>query len=132
MSIKPVTLPELLLVPVGIYHITTSEKFLWFFTREIDQGWVDVRVDESGERSFLWTSNKDYHWRFGNEPAKSITINTNGRVVCYMESAISMWIKWGYGKGSEEELKRANHFAQWLAYHLTKKDKDDTGKYEDN
>lgn len=125
MSIKPVTLPELLLVPVGIYHITTLVKFLWFFTRVSDQGWVQVSVDERGERSFLWTSNKDYHWRFGNEPAKSITIDKSGTLICYMESAVSMWIKWGYDRGGEKELERANHFTRWVAYHLTQKDKDD-------
>ena len=125
MSIKPVTLPELLLVPVGIYHITTPEKFLWFFTRVSDQGWVEVSVEERGERSFLWTSNKDYHWRFGNEPAKSITIDKSGTLICYMESAVSMWIKWGYDRGGEKELERANHFTRWVAYHLTQKDKDD-------
>lgn len=125
MSIKPVTLPELLLVPVGIYHIATPVKFLWFFTRVSDQGWVQVSVDERGERSFLWTSNKDYHWRFGNEPAKSITIDKSGTLICYMESAVSMWIKWGYDRGGEKELERANHFTRWVAYHLIQKDKDD-------
>lgn len=125
MSIKPVTLPELLLVPVGIYHVTTPVKFLWFFTRVSDQGWMQVSVDERGERSFLWTSNKDYHWRFGDEPAKSITIDKSGTLICYMESAVSMWIKWGYDRGGEKELERANHFTRWVAYHLTEKDKDD-------
>jgi hypothetical protein len=62
----------------------------------------------------MWTTHKDTHYplsRWGC--ARSVTLRPDGELVAYFESALTMWIKWGYGRGGEPELKRAMEFATW-------------------
>ena len=54
------------------------------------------------------------HWPHGRWGcARSVTLGPDGALVAYFESALSMWIKWGYGRGGDAELHRAMDFAAW-------------------
>lgn len=76
-------------------------------------GWIEVERVGKGETSLMWTSNRDYHLPL--TPATAIDIDASGNMVAYYESAITMWLKWGYGKGGEIERQRGLREARWMA-----------------
>ena len=49
----------------------------------------------------------------------SITFSPDGKLINYMESVRTMWIKWGYGRGTEKEYNRGIEFAKWIHYLMT-------------
>ncbi len=107
-------LAELAKVPPGQYCIEEKRSGYHFWRRSERGGWLTVEAVENNNTSIMWTTHKDHHWRYeGNGPAMCVTISPAGVLAAYLESAITMWIKWGYGRGGEEELSRALTFAEW-------------------
>ena len=99
----------------GSRHVITKNPWyhaLWF-CRHKDCGWLHVDKDRRGHVNVMWTSDEDGHSMLCGR-ARSITVDSGGKIVCYCESAISMWIKWGYGRGSEEDYENAVDFTKWV------------------
>lgn len=108
---------ELSAVPPMVYDVNAPRSW-WFPWRSRERGgWLTVTHDKEGTTSVMWTSEKDSHQPFDG-PALSVTINPSGELICYMESALSMWVKWGYGRGGDAELRRAVHFIRWAHIRL--------------
>ena len=105
--------------PPGEYRVNQSRKWWKAWERE-RLGWLTVSRDGDGSTNVMWTTDRSTHWPFSKfGPALSLTITATGGITCYMESAISMWIKWGYGRGGESELQRAIDFGKWAHEKLT-------------
>jgi hypothetical protein len=108
----------------GDYEVTVPKTPWWkFFNVPTERaGWLSVTRGKNNNISIMWTTHKDHHWpmsTFG--PALSITFTPDGTLVNYMESALSMWIKWGYGRGTEKEYNKAIEFINWIHQKLIKK-----------
>lgn len=90
-------------MPTGMYDICTLLPFLKRLSWQT-HGWLSIERNND-ETILFWTTGKDTHFML--DTAYSINIKSDGMISIYMESAISMWIKWGYGRGTQIELKRA-------------------------
>lgn len=110
---------ELARVPPGSYKVNVNRPWWHLWKPSERGGWLTVERDMDGCTSVMWTTDKDSHQRHGRWGcARSISLTHDGTLVAYFESALSMWIKWGYGRGSEIELRRAMEFAAWAHRHL--------------
>ena len=104
-------LADLAVLPDGEYSMRVARPW-WLFWKSRDrEGWVSVAAEKDGT-ALLWTTGRDEH--FALTPAFSLHIRIDGTLVCYMESAWSMWIKWGFGRGGDIELQRALANAKWI------------------
>ena len=105
-------LAELAAVSPGSYEIVNSWRSIFKWKSE-RSGWLSVDLCKDGDISIMWTTDKDFHYALFAR-AFSVTIKSDGRLVNYMESALSMWIKWGYERGGIEELQTALNTAKWM------------------
>lgn len=80
-------------------------------------GWLTVEREKDGNTSVMWTTSKDTHNPHAG-CARLVSIRPNGSLQVYCESAISMWIKWGYGRGNDDDLRTALEFAEWAQSYL--------------
>jgi hypothetical protein len=107
-------LAELAGVAPGAYCVDSQRSWIRFWAAEGRCGWLTVTRDDNGNSSVMWTTNKDTHYPLGRWGcARSVTLRPDGVLVAYFESALTMWIKWGYGRGGEAEFNRAMEFATW-------------------
>lgn len=101
-------------VPPGCYDMNVPRPWWRLWQQAERGGWLTVERDKDGGTSVMWTTDRDTHWPYGPwGKARSVSIKPDGTLVAYFESALSMWIKWGYGRGGEPELSRAMDFAEW-------------------
>ena len=107
-------LADLARVPPGAYCVDVKRPW-WRWLQPAERGgWLTVEHEKNGDTSVMWTTDKDTHWPHGRWGcARSVTLGPDGALVAYFESALSMWIKWGYGRGGDAELRRALDFAAW-------------------
>lgn len=107
-------LAQLASVPPGAYDVNVPRPW-WRWCQPAEcGGWLTVEREKNGDTSVMWTTDKDTHWPHGRWGcARSVTLGSDGALVAYFESALSMWIKWGYGRGGDAELRRALGFAAW-------------------
>ena len=101
-------------VPAGLYRLSPWWKFWGFW------GWLDVSRDDRGQTTLVWTSGRHTHNALG-APAWALTVSSKGDLLAYYESVINMWMKWGYGRGSEQEkLKALAHAKESIEFFKTK------------
>lgn len=102
----------------GVYNVGHRSWYKRWFTNN-REGWLSLDVSPNGDLNLMWTSDKDTHDpRLGS--ALSVTFSPDGLLKLYMESALSMWIKWGAGKGTIADLKKAKAFIVWSHSRLRK------------
>ena len=99
-------LTDLLAVPPGSYKVRAP---WWDLTAR--RGWLAVEKDNDGV-SIMWTTSKETHNALST--AFSVDITPEGILRCYMESAWTMHIVWGYGYGDEEDYQTAVDGVQWM------------------
>ena len=100
-------------VPPGAYYCGAHRKWWKFWKRETRGGWLLVDHDQ-GQTNIMWTSHRDYHDALGDwGSALSVSIHTKHGIIVYLESEISFWVKWGYGQGTNVELRDAENFVNW-------------------
>lgn len=105
---------ELARVPPGAYCVDVKRPWWHWWQPSERGGWLTVERWKDGSTSVMWTTDKDTHWRHGPWGcARSVTLGPDGALEAYFESALSMWIKWGYGRGGDAELRDALDFAAW-------------------
>lgn len=106
-------LADLAQVLPGAYCVNVRRPW-WRWWQPMERGgWLTVARDEDGGTSVMWTTDKDTHWPYGHGGARAMSFKPDGTLVAYFESALSMWIKWGYGRGGDAELRRALDFVAW-------------------
>lgn len=107
-------LADLARVQPGSYCVDVKRPW-WRWRQPLERGgWLTVERDKNGGTFVMWTTDKETHWPYGRWGcARAVTLRTDGGMVAYFESALSMWIKWGYGRGGDAELRRAINFAAW-------------------
>jgi hypothetical protein len=104
----------------GLYECNSRPWWRKILKPREREGWIDVSHDKDQNISIMWTSDEDFHWPHGIfGPALSITFSPDGKLINYMESVRTMWIKWGYGRGTEKEYNRGIEFAKWIHYLMT-------------
>lgn len=102
-------------VPVGKYKCA---KWYQLWKRG---GWLDVSKDARRDLTvIMWTSGKTDHDPLFCGPATAVEIDKSGAMVGFYESALSMWLKWGYGRGKEQDRQRGLAEARWMLEILTK------------
>lgn len=111
---------ELAQVKPGAYDLNIPHPW-WRFKQQTERGgWLTVRRLDDGSTDVMWTTHSTYHWPHGRWGcARSLTIAKDGALIAYYESARSMWLKWGYGRGGESELQRAIDFGSWAQRRLS-------------
>ena len=102
---------DLAALPDGLYDMNQRHSWRRLWMRKGRGGWVTVDRRMDGKTSLMLTNGK--HEQRG-PGALSITITPQGQLVCYMESVIRLWIKWGWGRGGEAELRSALDYAKLL------------------
>lgn len=113
---------ELANMPPGSYKLKSQLPWYRRFLSNEKLGWLHVSVDnKDGDISVLWLTNRNSHLSLTNDPALAITLRADGKLLSYYESALSMWLKWGYGIGSDIELIRAIRFSDWAQRKLVNK-----------
>lgn len=107
-------LAELASVKPGSYCMGVKRPW-WRWWQPVQRGgWLTVDRYQNGNTSVMLTSGKGIHWPFEQwECAQSFVLRPDGELVAYLESALGMWIKWGFGYGDEAELRKALDFAAW-------------------
>lgn len=102
-------------IPPECYNMKIKRPwYLKIFPSKEREGWLTVSKPKPNTISIMWTSNKDTHYSFTKwGKARDIWIE-NGKIYLYLESALSMWIKYGLGYGGEKELKTATEYAEWI------------------
>lgn len=114
---EPIYKPNLLSIPDGLYPWRKKKKYGFFFEKTVSYGWLEVSTDKN-TRDFMWTSNKNTHDPT-TSPAKNLTLDKNtGLVKFYMESAISMWIKWSVYKTDDTYLEKMLNFIKDIEYFM--------------
>lgn len=120
---------ELTKIKPGDYRISERKTYWKFFTKFVQLGWLSVTHEVSPITNqmrvgIMWTTDRYTHDPLTEMgPAKCIYLSRGtGELECYMESAIFMWIKWGYGRGGDEDLQRAIKFADWCKKYLVKEE----------
>lgn len=108
--VKPQVL-ELLNTKHGLYNANEPRLFKRLFSDDRG-GYITVAPDTDG-LSFMWTNGKDEHLRAGR-PALCIFLSRTTGINCYMSSAITFHIRWGYGRGGLTELENAVTYLNWL------------------
>ena len=107
-------LAELANILPGTYCVDVRRPWWRWWQAAERGGWLTVERNKTGHTSVMWTTDKDTHYPFGRwGRARSVTLTKNGDLVAYFESALSMWLKWGYGRGGDAEKRRALDFAEW-------------------
>lgn len=109
-------------VPPGEYDLRHPHPLKRFWQENFTNkrtGWLTVSKNERGQTDIMWTTHRTYHDALCGK-AWNITISKDGDLVCFMESAISMWITWGYGRGTDEDYKRGMAVARWMHSKLVK------------
>lgn len=121
-EMKSERLAELAAIPPGSYEAWTPDKraglWAWLTKPAPRRGWLHVERDGDGASVVMWTTGKDDHNPLAG-PCEAITIKPGGELVSYMESALSMWLVWGHGRGSDNDLAKAMRFANWAHERLT-------------
>ncbi len=113
---------ELANIPPGSYELKSELPWYRRFLSNEKLGWLHVSVDnKDGDISVLWLTNRNSHLSLTNNPALAITLRADGKLLSYYESALSMWLKWGYGIGSDLDLIRAIRFSDWAQCKLVNK-----------
>jgi hypothetical protein len=101
-------LKELYWIPEGSYKVNNG-----LFSLGKRKGWLAVDRDANGCTNIMWTTGRDTHQRLDGR-AFSITVNPQGRLKYYFESAITMHIAWGQGRGNRDDLFRGLEAAWWM------------------
>ena len=80
-------------------------------------GWLSVET-RNNDKDFMWTSGKDTH-DASKRPAMNLTVDINtGKVRYYMQSAISMWIKWSAYDSDDKYLQKMKDYIQEIEYFM--------------
>lgn len=67
----------------------------------------------------MWMTDRYSHFRYGDFGcACSISLKADGTLIAYLESHVTMCIVWGYGRGDEDDFRRAVDFANWAKSRL--------------
>lgn len=108
-------LKALAAIQPGAYNVNVRRPWWRFWVPRERGGWITVSRGDCGGTQIMWTTGRDAHWPLGDYgPALCVTIAPGGQLKCYMESALSMLVMWGHGRGGEEELRKAMEFAAWV------------------
>jgi len=91
---------------VGLYKCSK-----WYQVRRRG-GWLSVERDE-GTTTVMWTSGKTTHCPFAG-PAQCVDIDADGRLEAYYETTLSLWMKWGPGRGGAADHRRGLVTARWM------------------
>jgi hypothetical protein len=111
---EPSGFASLVSMSAGSYKVAASKPWWKWWLPCKRAGWLTLTKYSDGCASVLWTTDQHSHYPHGNcGPAKAVLLAANGDLIAYFESAISMWVKWGYGRGGDAELSRAIEFADW-------------------
>lgn len=87
---------ELYAVEQGVYRATNG-------------GFLTVAREKDEITSVAWTSGRDSHNPF--KGSSECVYISNREIVAYFVSALSVWLKWGYGRGKESDFEAAKSFA---------------------
>lgn len=118
---------SLLTIPDGLYCWKKKKKWMKFFLHYEYYGWLSVETRRNC-KEFMWTSGKDAH-DASTSPAMNLTIDMNtGRVMFYMESAITMWVKWSTYDNENKYLEkmRMKKYIQEIEYFMLEESNDKT------
>ena len=116
---------SLLTIPDGLYCWKKKKKLMKFFSYYKYYGWLSVET-HNDDKEFMWTSGKDTHDPF-TRPAMNLTIGINtGRVRYYMQSAISMWIKWSAYDSDDKYLQKMKSYMKEIEYFMLEENNDKT------
>ena len=116
---------SLLTIPDGLYCWKKKKKFMKFFSYYHYYGWLGVET-RNNDKDFMWTSGKGAH-DASKRPAMNLTIDINtGRVRYYMQSAISMWIKWSAYDSDDKYLQKMKDYIQEIEYFMLEENNDKT------
>jgi hypothetical protein len=108
-------LSELEKIPDGCYNMGINRPwYLKLFPSKEREGWLTVSRPKPNTVSIMWTTDKDTHYPFTKFGKARDILITNGQIYLYFESALSMWIKYGCGRGGEKELNTAIKYAEWI------------------
>lgn len=113
LAVESAIFTDLAGVKPGAYCVDVKRP-LWRFWQPTERGgWLTVERERSGT-SVMWTTDKNSHWPIGRWGcARSVLLSDTGALLAYYESALTMWLKWGFGRGGSAELRRALDFAEW-------------------
>jgi hypothetical protein len=116
---KTIIKKNLLDIPDGVYCWKKKVKYLWFLEKWKYYGWIEVS-SRNNYKDFMWTSHKNSHWPYdGNGPAMNLTLDKNtGMIKFYMESAISMWIKWSIYKNDDTYLEKMQNYISKIEHFM--------------
>lgn len=106
-------LKELHDIPTGSYKVKNG-----LLSLGKRKGWLAVDHDAGGCTNIMWTTGRDTHQRLDGRRAFSITVDPTGRLKSYFESAITMHMVWGYGRGKQNDLLRGLEAAWWMHHKL--------------
>ena len=94
------------------YQVLPSSYLSGLFGLE-KTGWLEL-TKKGDEYSLMWTTAKTSHWPYGKYgPCLAVTFKADGDLLLYFESAITMWVKWGMGRGTDKELHKAVEYVKW-------------------
>lgn len=114
--VAPPAFPQLLSLKEGVYDCRPKNFMARVFGRA-RAGWLTVEKDSQGYIALTWTTDRDTHWSL--IPALSITVaKDTGELVCFMKSALTFHIHWGYGRSRPGALEEATQFAEWCIHKL--------------
>lgn len=112
-SLKPLTE-----VPVGKYPC----RKWWQFWKT--GGWLSVQIDDDcGTTSVYWTSDEDSHFQMLFGPAFVVDVSKDGELTAFYETAITLWMRWGYGKRDPKQYERGMDIANSMMQILCNKEK---------
>lgn len=116
---------SLLDIPDGLYCWKKKKKYMKFFSYYKHYGWLEVET-RNNDKDFMWTSGKDTH-DASKRPAMNLTVDINtGSVRYYMQSAISMWIKWSAYDKDDKYLQKMKDYMQEIEYFMLEVNSDKT------
>lgn len=108
---------ELSSLPNGMYEIKASQKLKWYQSRKPEKlGWVEIEHKED-RIEFMWCNEKASHNPLCGYPAFSITLDAQRDILYYMESVLSMHIRWAKHNSSSYNSKyfdRAISHLHWI------------------
>ena len=107
-------LKRLAAIENGIYEV--RKPFLKWFT--VNNGWICVSRDKQGLTSLMWTSHEDHHVIRLGAPSRIVDITPDGRLRGFYETALSLWLKWGYGQGTKKDYENGIKFCMRLNKYL--------------
>lgn len=100
-----------------------EKRFLNFISYYAQYGWLEVKTSKN-YKDFMWTSGRNTHDPF-ERPAMNLTLDIEtGMVKFYMESALSMWIKYSAYIDDDKYLPNLKKYIKEIEYFMLEDNND--------